>query len=361
MKILDNLDLSKGALQNAAIQTLASAPADPVTGQIYFDTTAQALRVRQGDAQWSLKATDSALLNNNNAAYYLGRANHTGTQSSSTISDLASTVKAYRLDEFANPTAAVTMNGQKITGLGAPTVNGDAATYDWVIAQVQASSSGISVKDPVRVVATSNVALTGLQTIDGVVLSANDRVLLVAQTDPIQNGVYSAASGAWSRHVNEDEDSELKGAFWLVNEGTVGQKQQWIVNNATMPDVGVDAITIVQFGATTVYSASQGVSLVGSDFRAVAKPSGGITVASDGIGIDTALVARKYSEAIGDGASTSIVVTHNLGTRDVTVSVQDAATYEGVWTTWIANTTNQITLTFRTAPTASAFRVVVTG
>lgn len=360
MKILDNLDLSKGALQNAAIQTLASAPSSPVTGQIYFDTVANAIRTYTGST-WTLSATDSALLQGSNGAYYLSRANHTGTQLSSTISDLASTVKAYRLDEFADPTSAVTMNGQKITGLGTPTTTGDAATYEFVVAQIQASASGISVKDPVRVVAQSNVALTGLQTIDGVTLVAGNRILLVAQTDAKQNGVYIAASGAWSRATTEDETSELKGAFWLVNEGTLGQKTQWIVNNSTAPVIGTDNITIVQFGATTVYSASNGVTLVGSDFRAQVVASGGILTGASGLYVDTGIVARKYSTDVGDGSSTSIIVTHNLGTRDVTVSLRDAATHASVWTSWVANSVNQVTLTFREAPTASAIRATITG
>ena len=66
----------------------------------------------------------------------LARANHTGTQASSTISDLASTVKAYTLDEFADPVAAVSMNSQKITTLATPTDNADAATKLYVDTKV---------------------------------------------------------------------------------------------------------------------------------------------------------------------------------------------------------------------------------
>ena len=64
------------------------------------------------------------------------RANHTGTQVASTISDLASTVKAYTLDEFADPAAAISMNSQKITTLATPTDNADAATKLYVDTKV---------------------------------------------------------------------------------------------------------------------------------------------------------------------------------------------------------------------------------
>ena len=64
------------------------------------------------------------------------RANHTGSQTASTISDLASTVKAYTLDEFADPAAAISMNSQKITTLATPTHNADAATKLYVDTKV---------------------------------------------------------------------------------------------------------------------------------------------------------------------------------------------------------------------------------
>jgi hypothetical protein len=49
---------------------------------------------------------------------------------------LATTVKAYRLDEFAAPTSAVSANSQKITSLGTPTSNADAATKLYVDTKV---------------------------------------------------------------------------------------------------------------------------------------------------------------------------------------------------------------------------------
>lgn len=48
-------------------------------------------------------------------------------------------------------------------------------------------------------VAVANVTRSGAQTIDGVALVANDRVLLTGQTLPAQNGLYTVAVGAWSR------------------------------------------------------------------------------------------------------------------------------------------------------------------
>lgn len=65
----------------------------------------------------------------------LARANHTGTQTAATISDFDTQVRASRLDQLAAPTAAVSLNSQKITNLATPTANGDAATKAYADAQ----------------------------------------------------------------------------------------------------------------------------------------------------------------------------------------------------------------------------------
>ena len=64
------------------------------------------------------------------------RANHTGTQTASTISDFDTQVRTSRLDQMAAPTGSVSVNSQKITSLGTPTANADAATKLYVDTKV---------------------------------------------------------------------------------------------------------------------------------------------------------------------------------------------------------------------------------
>jgi hypothetical protein len=64
------------------------------------------------------------------------RANHTGTQTASTISDFDTQVRTSRLDQMAAPTGSVSVNSQKITSLATPTVNTDAATKLYVDTKV---------------------------------------------------------------------------------------------------------------------------------------------------------------------------------------------------------------------------------
>jgi hypothetical protein len=64
------------------------------------------------------------------------RANHTGTQTASTISDFDTQVRTSRLDQMAAPTGSVSLNSQKITSLATPTENTDASTKLYVDTKV---------------------------------------------------------------------------------------------------------------------------------------------------------------------------------------------------------------------------------
>jgi len=62
-----------------------------------------------------------------------------------------------------------------------------ASTTTERLAGVMASLAG---KAPVRVGTTANITLSAAQTIDGVAVVADDRVLVKDQTDGTENGIY---------------------------------------------------------------------------------------------------------------------------------------------------------------------------
>ena len=74
-------------------------------------------------------------------------------------------------------------------------------------------------------------------------------------------------------------------------------------------------------------------------------------------------IARKYAENLANpGTLTALVVTHNLGTDDVTVNVFETAGSKALVETDVERTSaNTITLRFATAPASGAYRVVITG
>jgi hypothetical protein len=74
----------------------------------------------------------------------------------------------------------------------------------------------------------------------------------------------------------------------------------------------------------------------------------------------SASAGNNYKETIGDNSSTTIVITHNLGTRDVVVSLNSTVSPYETWITdWEATTINTITLYFATAPATNSLRVTI--
>ena len=141
MRITNHLDFNKLEARLMVVSPLGSAPGTPAVGQMYFDTPSGGPRWYDGSA-FTNKATDSVLHGGQTLAQVLARSAHTGTQTASTISDLASVVKAYRLDEFAAPNVDVAFNAKKITGLADPTNPSDAATMSYVQTQVSNAAAG---------------------------------------------------------------------------------------------------------------------------------------------------------------------------------------------------------------------------
>jgi hypothetical protein len=98
-------------------------------------------------------------------------------------------------------------------------------------------------KTDARVVAATAITLSGLQTVDGVVLAAGDRVLVVNQagtgTAPFAahaaNGIYVAAAGAWARASDADAVGEIpSGATVSALEGTTGKWTMWTMRTASV-------------------------------------------------------------------------------------------------------------------------------
>jgi len=73
-------------------------------------------------------------------------------------------------------------------------------------------------------------------------------------------------------------------------------------------------------------------------------------------------MAQQYATSVGDGASTSFAVSHNLATLDVAVEVYDMNTpFARVVCEVERPSTTQITVKFDVAPASNRYRVVVLG
>ena len=365
-KFLIPIDMAGNQVLGLVLQVLASAPTPYGAGHTYYDSTLGCAQVYNGSA-WvpadASKVAAGAIALSKLATDPLARAIHTGTQTAGTISNLATTVQAYSLDQFAVPAANLAFNSKRITGLADPVGAQDAATQAWVTAQVQSAAAGISSKPPVRVVAAGNIMLSGTSTIDGVAVVAGNRVLAIGQSTPSQNGPYIVAAGAWSRPTDTGTDGEVEtGAMWLATEGTSYAGTQWRCATTGAITLGSTAISVVQFSAGTSFTAGNGIGISSYVISINLAGTSGLMVDGTGLYIDNTIVARKFAATIGDGISTALVVTHNLGTRDITAQVwRVASPYDQVEVDVAATSTNTATFTFVSAPAAGAYRAVIRG
>ena len=489
-KFLVPIDLSKQELQNAVVQNLATPPASPVAGQIYYDTDTNIVYFWNGTswvstetepytygsgASTTLGISDSAADGTSTA---LARADHkhagpgfgnvtaqtsfgasSGNGSASTVarSDHSHGTPAHdaaahssiKISDLAAPTSSVSFNSQKITSLATPTDDYDGANKLYVDNKV----NGLTWKLSVHLFAASNVALTGST---GLVIDGHDplgdaddgyRILLTNQTTDSQNGIYvysdNGTNYTLTRSTDADNYTELIGATVYVQEGTTYGQTSWVQSNHYITDFTNQEWA--QISGPGTYTASNGVTLNVKNFEFAPKTDGGLATGSSGgyvklptnsglgttpnglavgagtgitvsggtvaltntsvtvngnsvslggsttvtanttnaltagtglalssgttfdgssaktLNIDTSVVARKYSTAL-TGSSTSYTVTHNLGTRDVTVSVRETGSpYAKVEPDIAMATTNTVTISFATAPTSDQYTVTVIG
>jgi hypothetical protein len=138
-------------------------------------------------------------------------------------------------------------------------------------------------KESVRAATTANINLASAPAnIDGVALSAGDRVLVKDQTDPTENGIYqfNGAGSAMTRTTDANTTAELNVAVVAVVEGTANTGD--VFNQLTAnPTVGVSNIVWDAFGGDP-RGAGDGLELVGNNLQVVAGDDS-IEVTADGV------------------------------------------------------------------------------
>ena len=377
--VLSPSDFNQNEIRNVVVHLLATDPVSPKQGQIWFNTTSNVFK------------------------QYDGTANRT-------LVTLANT-----LDQLGAPAADLSINSHKLTNVATPVSATDAANKSYV----DSVALGLDVKQSVRAATTAAGTLATSfangSVIDGITLATGDRILIKNQASGSDNGIYVvAASGAPTCSADCNSTTNyLSGSFVFIELGTVNSGAAYVVSTQGTITPGTTAVTWVQFSGGLVYSAGSGLTLTGSVFSAnvtgvsteisggnirvksnatagqpllsqgtgveanygalplatAGSVTGALPVANGGTASTTAAAARtalgavgKFAQAVGDGSTTSIVVTHNLNTQDVIVELYSATTPFAVVGVEIDITSvNTVTLVFAVAPTSGQFRVVVIG
>jgi hypothetical protein len=239
--------------------------------------------------------------------------------------------------------------------------------------------------------ATLTASANGALTVDGVSASVGFRVLVKNEAAQLGNGIYTvtatgsgAAPYVLTRATDFDKDVEIPGSFMYVESGSQGGTV-WVNTNTSAPTLGSTSITFTQLagpgtvtGSTYISVAGNVVSLVtplailgggtGSTTAVGARDAthlGTPAVAPSGAGsggvvsISALGIATGVTALIGDGSTLSFAIAHNLGTKNVLVSVRDHTTGAQVITDITQTSTTVTTVAFSAAPAASAYDVTI--
>ena len=216
------------------------------------------------------------------------------------ISDFDAGVRTNSLSLMAAPSSDIGFNNQKITSLGTPTNDGDAATKGYV----DGVSQGLDIKEGVKVATTANITLSGTQTIDGVAVSADERVLVKNQNTASENGLYLCKASSWTRTDDLAAGSDASSVFVFVDQGTVNSDNGFVCSTSKgSAVVGTNNLTFVQFSGAGQITTADGLQKTGNTISVDLKSNGGLVIESSEIAVKLDASSITGTLAVGDGGT----------------------------------------------------------
>lgn len=410
-KILTNLDLSGNQVLNFAMQNLAIAPANPTLGLVYYNTTLNRTFYYNGTQWIGMDAIDAAPKSFTNITDGTVTAQPDYANDILTFAQgggLAVAINAstdtviYSHADTSNATNIAPASRTYVTGLTFDTyghVTGYTLGTETVISYQYTAGNGLSLVGT-EFSHGDTSALSGLQgsngissiTVDGMghitgvttaSYSLSDHTHGQLHTQNTDTGttsltfqLNSAASGVRLKHNAENElairnSDDTEYANLRVNDLYVEGTQTII--NSNIVNIGDNEIELNSDITLFSENSDGGLSVKRLAQDNTTRKDAKITYNNsldrwtstfgDASGdLLTATIANKIVATVGDGVSTSFVVTHNLGSRDLVVSLRDnVIPYETVMTDIKMTSENTITVKFALAPEVGRYNVTIIG
>ena len=342
-RFLTSIDLSKNEIQNVVIHKLATAPASPTEGQIYYNTSDKRWYLRTDTTWKDVTGRIDDILTNTNAITITD--NGDGTLSidianaNSSNAGLMSSADKVILDAATDAATADTLVKRD--------ANGDAAFNDLTAENVIINNAPTAANHAATKGYVDNLVAAGVSIVGVIDCSTNPDYPAATKVGEAHHVSVAGRIGGGSGPLVEVGDLIVSVA---VNAGgdhaTVGS--DWIIMQ-TNTDVATETVAGIIRIATTLEVTA------GSDDTTA------VTPAKMAAYVAALITAGKYAADIGNGSATSIAVAHALNTEDVSVQLRDTTTKELVETDVVITDANTVTLSFAVAPTSNAFRVVVQG
>jgi len=213
------------------------------------------------------------------------------TLTASKVSDFDTQVRTSRVDQLAsatNPVSGVT-----------PTSDAHFATKGYV----DSTSEGLDVKQSCKVATTANITLSGTQTIDGVAVSADERVLVKNQSTASENGIYLCKASSWVRSDDLATGANAAGAFTFVEQGS--NADIGFVCTTDTATVGTNNLSFSTFSSSGNVTAGNGLDKSGNELSVDLKANGGLVIESTEVAVDLAASSITGTLAVGDGGTGS--------------------------------------------------------
>ena len=244
------------------------------------------------------------------------------------------------------------------------------ATQDVVGAFVAGTSNEVNVAyddgaGTLTIGLPDDVTITGNLTVNGTTTTVNSTTVTVddknlelgsvaSPTDSTADGGGITLKGDTDHTILWENDTDS----WDFSEHVN------IVSGKVFRIAGTSVLSASTLGSGVVNSSLQTLGTISSGTWAATD----VAVAHGGTGASTASAARanlgvieKVTATIGDGSATSYAITHNRSTTDVMVQVYDASSNDTVFANVTRNSASQVTVSFASAPSTNAYKVVVIG